>query len=45
MSHHQRVIVVTGGPGGGKTTALDLFQRELKSAVKIVPAPLLMHKA
>lgn len=30
-------IVVTGGPGGGKTTALDLFQRELKSAVKIVP--------
>lgn len=37
MSHRQRVIVVTGGPGGGKTTALDLFQRELKSAVKIVP--------
>lgn len=30
-------IVVTGGPGGGKTTALDLFQRELKAAVKIVP--------
>jgi hypothetical protein len=30
-------IVVTGGPGGGKTTALDLFQRELKSRVKIVP--------
>jgi len=30
-------IVVTGGPGGGKTTALDLFQRELKSEVKIVP--------
>ena len=30
-------IVVTGGPGGGKTTALDLFQRELKSDVKIVP--------
>jgi len=30
-------IVVTGGPGGGKTTALDLFQRELKREVKIVP--------
>lgn len=28
---------MTGGPGGGKTTALDLFQRELKAAVKIVP--------
>ena len=37
MSHQQKVIVVTGGPGGGKTTALDLFQRELKTAVKIVP--------
>jgi len=30
-------IVVTGGPGGGKTTALDLFQRELKDQVKVVP--------
>jgi predicted ATPase len=30
-------IVVTGGPGAGKTTALDLFQREFKSIVKIVP--------
>lgn len=30
-------IVVTGGPGGGKTTALDLFQRELRADVKIVP--------
>lgn len=30
-------IVVTGGPGGGKTTALDLFQRELATKVKIVP--------
>ena len=30
-------IVVTGGPGGGKTTALDLFQRELKQEVKVVP--------
>ena len=37
MECQQNVIVVTGGPGGGKTTALDLFQRELKSSVKIVP--------
>jgi hypothetical protein len=37
MTTPKQFIVVTGGPGGGKTTALDLFQRELKSAVKIVP--------
>lgn len=37
MSSQHKAIVVTGGPGGGKTTALDLFQRELKSAVSIVP--------
>lgn len=30
-------IVITGGPGGGKTTALDLFQREFKNQVKVVP--------
>lgn len=30
-------IVITGGPGCGKTTALDLFQRELTSEVRIVP--------
>ncbi|MEH0862187.1 MULTISPECIES: AAA family ATPase [unclassified Halobacteriovorax] len=31
-------IVVTGGPGGGKTTALDLFKRELVTAkLAIVP--------
>lgn len=30
-------IVITGGPGGGKTTALDLFRRELFGQVAIVP--------
>lgn len=30
-------IVLTGGPGGGKTTALDLFRRELDDKVCIVP--------
>jgi predicted ATPase len=30
-------IVVTGGPGGGKTTAADLFRRELGERVVIVP--------
>jgi thymidylate kinase len=30
-------IVLTGGPGGGKTTALDLFRRELNEKVAVVP--------
>ena len=30
-------IVVTGGPGGGKTTAVDLFRRELGEVVVVVP--------
>jgi predicted ATPase len=30
-------IVVTGGPGGGKTTAADLFRREIGEEVVIVP--------
>jgi predicted ATPase len=30
-------LVVTGGPGGGKTTAADLFRRELGERVVIVP--------
>lgn len=37
MPRMNATIVVTGGPGGGKTTALDLFQRELKNEVRIVP--------
>lgn len=30
-------IVLTGGPGGGKTTAADLFRRELGDRVALVP--------
>src|SRR6187402_3279455 len=30
-------IAMTGGPGGGKTTAADLFRRELGEQVVIVP--------
>ena len=30
-------IVVTGGPGGGKTTAADLFRRELGEQIVLVP--------
>lgn len=30
-------IALTGGPGGGKTTAADLFRRELGDAVVMVP--------
>ena len=30
-------IVLTGGPGGGKTTAADLFRREIGDSVVIVP--------
>ncbi|WP_417349080.1 AAA family ATPase [Ferrimonas sp.] len=33
----QLKVVVTGGPGGGKTTALDLFRRELSHQIAIVP--------
>ena len=34
---HRCRIVLTGGPGGGKTTAADLFRREIGDAVVIVP--------
>ncbi|MCY0989789.1 AAA family ATPase [Nannocystis sp. ILAH1] len=30
-------IVLTGGPGGGKTTAADLFRREIGECVALVP--------
>ena len=36
MNHRKR-IVVTGGPGGGKTTAAELFRRELGERVIVVP--------
>ena len=35
-SNHCR-IVLTGGPGGGKTTAADLFRREIGERVVVVP--------
>ncbi len=30
-------IAITGGPGGGKSTAVDLFRRELGESVVVVP--------
>jgi predicted ATPase len=30
-------VVVSGGPGGGKTTAADLFLREMEGKVAVVP--------
>ena len=36
-NHHRCRIVLTGGPGGGKTTAADLFRREIGEKVVIVP--------
>lgn len=37
MSGAIRRVVLTGGPGGGKTTAADLVRRELGERVVIVP--------
>lgn len=36
-STRTRRIVLTGGPGGGKTTAIDLFWREFGDRVTVVP--------
>jgi predicted ATPase len=33
----RRRIVLTGGPGGGKTTAADLFRREIGPRLVVVP--------
>ncbi|MCA9607482.1 MAG: AAA family ATPase, partial [Myxococcales bacterium] len=30
-------VAITGGPGGGKSTAVDLFRRELGESVVVVP--------
>lgn len=38
QNRHRRCrIVLTGGPGGGKTTAVDLFRREIGDRVVVVP--------
>jgi predicted ATPase len=42
MKAHRKIsrcwrVVLTGGPGGGKTTAADLFRREIGDRVVIVP--------
>jgi len=34
---HPCRVVLTGGPGGGKTTAADLYRRELGEKVIVVP--------
>lgn len=36
-SLRQLRIVLTGGPGGGKTTAADLFRREIGDRIVVVP--------
>lgn len=36
-SNGQLRIALTGGPGGGKTTAADLFRREIGDRIVIVP--------
>ncbi len=36
-THDAGRIVLTGGPGGGKTTAADLLRRELGERVVVVP--------
>lgn len=36
-SPRPKKIVLTGGPGGGKSTAADLFMRELDQKIVVVP--------
>lgn len=35
--NHANKVVLTGGPGGGKTTAADLFRREIGEQIIVVP--------
>lgn len=37
MDKLRKRIVLTGGPGGGKTTALDLIRREFAGKIASVP--------
>jgi len=37
ITNIKKRIVLTGGPGGGKTTALDLIRRELAGKIACVP--------
>jgi len=37
MAPRTKRIVLSGGPGGGKTTAVDLFRRELGDGFVVVP--------
>ncbi|QDK44586.1 hypothetical protein DOM22_05140 [Bdellovibrio sp. ZAP7] len=37
MSRNDFRVVLTGGPGGGKTTAAELFRREINRQIVIVP--------
>lgn len=37
MKRNSLRVVLTGGPGGGKTTAADLYRREIGPEVVIVP--------
>jgi predicted ATPase len=37
ISNIKKRIVLTGGPGGGKTTALDLIRREFSGKIASVP--------
>lgn len=36
-SNHRCRIALTGGPGGGKTTAADMFRREIGEKIVVVP--------
>jgi predicted ATPase len=37
ITHVKKRIVLTGGPGGGKTTAVDLIRREFSGKIATVP--------